>query len=231
MAHQVANNPQHQPVKLDQAMAALAQLDFHLNVQKTALAQATLLADQIRDKLQLDTEAEGTDLPPCVIDLAPIGPEDAQALPCGHVYHAECIGHWLGHSNTCPVCRTIVYPANEQDEEDSSDDGPEDTAAASRTSSITSVSSTITNFAPVDMALIEQLAFHHRLITEMELLAARGEELAVEGMEAQLNLRWADFLRAQIGRLYEGAERVEDAVLGTEDEGEGGGAVDGLVAD
>jgi E3 ubiquitin-protein ligase RNF115/126 len=26
-------------------------------------------------------------------------------MPCGHVYHQECLSPWLEKNNTCPVCR------------------------------------------------------------------------------------------------------------------------------
>ncbi|KAJ7956688.1 RING/U-box superfamily protein [Quillaja saponaria] len=32
-------------------------------------------------------------------------------VPCGHVYHANCIASWLSHSNSCPLCRCKLISA------------------------------------------------------------------------------------------------------------------------
>ncbi|KAJ2551504.1 hypothetical protein EV175_003671, partial [Coemansia sp. RSA 1933] len=34
--------------------------------------------------------------------------EEVVELPCKHVYHKDCIDHWLKMNGTCPVCRTRI---------------------------------------------------------------------------------------------------------------------------
>lgn len=41
---------------------------------------------------------------PCSICLEDIT-TGVKLINCSHIYHQECIGHWLAINNTCPVCR------------------------------------------------------------------------------------------------------------------------------
>ncbi|XP_022737343.1 E3 ubiquitin-protein ligase RING1-like [Durio zibethinus] len=42
----------------------------------------------------------------CAICLEKIkGEELAKSMPCGHVYHGDCIVEWLETSHLCPLCR------------------------------------------------------------------------------------------------------------------------------
>lgn len=197
----------------------MAQLNFHLNVQKTALNEATSLATRIRRLLQLDTAPEPDGRPVCSIDMDSISPDQAHALPCGHVFHNDCINLWLAHSNTCPLDRTIVYPEESEDDSNATQRGDdEDEIGNDNLANERTEDPNIAESSAADRVLIDQLAFHHRLIAELELLIARAEELAAEGTEAELNLQWTDFLRAQIARLCEKATELEDEILGSDDE-------------
>jgi hypothetical protein len=42
----------------------------------------------------------------CVICLSKIH-ENATVLPCGHVYHSDCILDHFEHKLNCPLCKTV----------------------------------------------------------------------------------------------------------------------------
>jgi len=46
-----------------------------------------------------------------------------RCLPCGHPFHANCIGKWLvERSATCPLCNISLYEEEEDEEEEDEDD-------------------------------------------------------------------------------------------------------------
>ncbi|KAJ2509716.1 hypothetical protein H4217_008207 [Coemansia sp. RSA 1939] len=49
--------------------------------------------------------------------------EEVVELPCKHIYHKDCIEHWLKMNGTCPVCRTRI---DLNDSKDGADVGTED---------------------------------------------------------------------------------------------------------
>merc|ERR1719277_2434427 len=46
---------------------------------------------------------EGTECSICLDEL--VAGEPALRIPCGHLFHEECVKDWLNKSNECPVCR------------------------------------------------------------------------------------------------------------------------------
>lgn len=50
-----------------------------------------------------DLDAENTE---CTICLEKLSPGDsALRIPCGHLFHEDCVRTWLQSSNQCPMCR------------------------------------------------------------------------------------------------------------------------------
>nr|KYP51804.1 E3 ubiquitin-protein ligase rnf181 family [Cajanus cajan] len=39
---------------------------------------------------------------------------EAKKMPYDHIYHSHCIGQWLFHNNSCPVCRFRLPPHSQQ---------------------------------------------------------------------------------------------------------------------
>eukprot|EP00708_Paratrimastix_pyriformis_P002828 GAFH01001586.1.p1 GENE.GAFH01001586.1~~GAFH01001586.1.p1 ORF type:complete len:368 (+),score=54.01 GAFH01001586.1:385-1488(+) len=45
----------------------------------------------------------------CAICLSDYEPgESLKILPCLHIFHQECIDHWLASNHVCPICKTSV---------------------------------------------------------------------------------------------------------------------------
>ena len=53
-----------------------------------------------------------------------------RALPCGHLFHAECADQWLTANATCPLCRTSLFGEDPDDEEGGAGEGADDDAEA-----------------------------------------------------------------------------------------------------
>ncbi|XP_042519788.1 RING-H2 finger protein ATL7-like [Macadamia integrifolia] len=49
----------------------------------------------------------------CSVCLGDYQAEDKlQQIPaCGHIFHMDCIGHWLATHTTCPLCRISLLPS------------------------------------------------------------------------------------------------------------------------
>lgn len=59
------------------------------------------------EKTKCKTKDNGElELPTCIVCISNIElNSDTLLLPCGHMFHEECIKTWLVKHNTCPVCR------------------------------------------------------------------------------------------------------------------------------
>lgn len=72
---------------------------------KAAPTSASTFRNLPRIKVrQVDLEANESNECSICIDEMNIG-QEAIRIPCGHLYHEDCIKDWLGKSNECPVCR------------------------------------------------------------------------------------------------------------------------------
>ena len=55
------------------------------------------------DVLRIGLLAEAVEAEDCTICMTPM--LRARRLPCGHAFHAGCVGSWLRRGRRCPLCR------------------------------------------------------------------------------------------------------------------------------
>ncbi|XP_021905136.1 probable E3 ubiquitin-protein ligase RHA4A [Carica papaya] len=69
---------------------------------------------ELKNKLPIvlfDEELRTRDSQCCVcLGEFEMNEELLQAPLCKHVFHAECIHHWLHTNSTCPLCRSSIIP-------------------------------------------------------------------------------------------------------------------------
>ncbi|OIR57453.1 MAG: E3 ubiquitin-protein ligase HRD1 [Amphiamblys sp. WSBS2006] len=65
---------------------------------------------QMRRKYPDATEAEIRESPTCLICRGEM--ETAKKLPCGHIFHFECIRMWIERQQFCPTCRAPIATRN-----------------------------------------------------------------------------------------------------------------------
>ncbi|OAY56325.1 probable E3 ubiquitin-protein ligase RHA4A [Manihot esculenta] len=77
------------------------------------------LKKEIKDKLPIvlfDEELKTRESQCCVcLGEFEIKEELLQIPSCKHVFHIECIHHWLHSNSTCPLCRSFVIPTTKLD--------------------------------------------------------------------------------------------------------------------
>mmetsp|Transcript_79364 Transcript_79364/g.144967 ORF Transcript_79364/g.144967 Transcript_79364/m.144967 type:complete len:284 (-) Transcript_79364:74-925(-) len=65
-----------------------------------------------RHELRLVTVVS-EDVCPICQEALPIGCK-AKAMPCGHIYHDDCLMSWVAKNNSCPMCRYDELPSEKR---------------------------------------------------------------------------------------------------------------------
>ncbi|CBQ68674.1 conserved hypothetical protein [Sporisorium reilianum SRZ2] len=99
----------------------------------------------LNDKPRIE-KAKNQDCPTCKDDFLPSPTEagDAQkdeeqqqedliSMPCGHIFHVDCLVPWLRLHGTCPVCRISIAKPREEESSSSAAAQPQPTSAAGST--------------------------------------------------------------------------------------------------
>jgi hypothetical protein len=90
----------------------------HLAAQKVKKASKQALEKLVTVKIEkkhCKTQGLKLEPPTCPVchDTINVGVK-GMFMPCGHVYHPDCLNQWLEKQNSCPVCR-FELPIEGQD--------------------------------------------------------------------------------------------------------------------
>ena len=120
----------------------------------------------------------------CSICKEPFNSESPLQLPCGHVMGRKCISRWFETSNTCPLCRTVIFQQENEDLLPQTLDGRQAESNIAEWRAISqyqaSIERRLARFATCDLPLPPPEAAELRaLLVEADELAARLSTLAV----------------------------------------------------
>ena len=93
---------------MEDLLAQIATLNNYLGILPTSNELGTTFVNNLPDVDVKDVES-GT----CDICMEPFARsedcESAVQLPCGHIMGRQCISKWLESSNSCPLCRRVLF--------------------------------------------------------------------------------------------------------------------------
>lgn len=123
---------------------------------------------------------EGTECSICLEEL--LKGETALRIPCGHLFHEECVKDWLKKSNECPVCR-FEMPSDDGDHERGRSERMKGRKIRLRMTDLTVKSvqelNRLAHFIGVDVrGCIEKKEIVERIAAseKVEIIVAEGEE-------------------------------------------------------
>ena len=65
------------------------------------------LNERFPDATEAEMRGEGGDYSECIICRDELGP-GCKRLPCGHIFHLDCLRLWLHEKHDCPTCRADI---------------------------------------------------------------------------------------------------------------------------
>ena len=94
--------------------------DFdELDIRVLSIKKTNYLNQKIMDNIEIykmkNVEKLDNDKKKCTICLKNyVDGEDSIALPCTHIFHADCIKTWVKEHKTCPICKKDIIYDNEK---------------------------------------------------------------------------------------------------------------------